>query len=317
MSLAANGMNRWPALVLAAGLGTRLRPLSSVRAKAALPVGGDILIRRILRGLRAAGVTRVVVNLHHKPETITRQVGDGRDLDLEVRYSWEDPVLGSAGGPRRALPLLEAERFLIVNGDTLTDVDIAGVVREHETSGALVTMAVVAGDTARYGGVAVDAGGAVARFTRSGQAGIGDGERLLHFIGVQAVEARAFAEVPMDRPSETVRWLYPQLIADRAGSVRAHVSQATFLDIGTPRDYLATARLVASQESLLFDRGRDVVIEASARLERSIVWDRVRVGAGAILIDCVVADDVVVPEGARYEGQVIVDVAGELVASPL
>src|SRR5690348_7023539 len=95
-----------PALVLTAGLGTRLQPLSAYRAKPALPVAGTPLIARMLRRLREAGVTRVVLNLHHKAESITRVVGDGAAFDIDVRYSWETRVLGSAGGPARALPLL-------------------------------------------------------------------------------------------------------------------------------------------------------------------------------------------------------------------
>src|SRR6187397_956791 len=138
-----------PALVLTAGLGTRLRPLSYVRAKAALPLAGQPLARRILRWLHQAGVRDAVLNLHHLPHTLTGVVGDGRDIGMRVRYSWEVPVLGSAGGPRRALPLLRSESgtadgsFLIVNGDTLTDVNIADLVAHHRSSGALVTMAVI------------------------------------------------------------------------------------------------------------------------------------------------------------------------------
>jgi NDP-sugar pyrophosphorylase family protein len=86
-----------PALVLTAGLATRLRSLSCVRAKAAVPVAGEPLVRRILRQLRAADVRDAVLNLHHLPHTITRVVGDGSDLGIRVRYSWEVPVLGSAG----------------------------------------------------------------------------------------------------------------------------------------------------------------------------------------------------------------------------
>jgi len=99
-----------PALVLTAGLATRLRPLSFVRAKAALPVAGVPLIRRILSTLADAGTTDVVLNLHHLPHTLTALVGDGADLGLRVRYSWESPVLGSAGGPRRAVPLLGSRK---------------------------------------------------------------------------------------------------------------------------------------------------------------------------------------------------------------
>src|SRR4030095_5632855 len=114
-------LSRWPALVLTAGLGTRLYPLSLVRAKAALPIAGEVLISRILRRLREFGIECVVLNLHHLADTITREVGDGSSFGLRVRYSWESPILGSAGGPARAIPLLEADRFLIINGDTMAD----------------------------------------------------------------------------------------------------------------------------------------------------------------------------------------------------
>src|SRR5207253_9554617 len=96
------------ALVLAAGLGTRLQPLTLARAKAAAPVDGEPLIRRTIRELVAQGVTDLVVNLHHHPESIAAALGDGADLGARIRYSWESPVLGSAGGPRHALPLLLA-----------------------------------------------------------------------------------------------------------------------------------------------------------------------------------------------------------------
>ena len=87
-------------------------------------MAGEALIRRQIRWLAAAGITRVVVNLHHRPATITALVGHGDDLGVAVSYSWESTILGSAGGPRRALDLLDRDRFLIVNGDTLTDLDL-------------------------------------------------------------------------------------------------------------------------------------------------------------------------------------------------
>src|SRR3954447_1429919 len=138
------------ALVLTAGLGTRLQPLTLARAKAAAPVDGDPLARRTIRWLVAQGIDDLVLNLHHKPETITAAVGDGGDLGARVRYSWESPVLGSAGGPRHALPLLldgtgaDGGTFVLVNGDTLTNVDLLHMIDAHRPSGSLVTMAVIA-----------------------------------------------------------------------------------------------------------------------------------------------------------------------------
>lgn len=294
-------LSQWPAIVLAAGRATRLRPLSLVRAKAAMPVAGQTIIERILRWLQAAGVHDVIINLHHRPETITAIVGDGSQFGVRVRYSWERTLLGSAGGPRRAMALGDADRYLIVNGDTLTDCDLQATAERHLMTGAAVTMAVVSGDTSRYGGVLVDERDVVHGFGRARSPW-----RSRHFIGVQTVEANVFAALPDDQPNETVGSLYPSLLAARPGAIRTFDSDAEFLDVGTARDYLTTVAAVAAREGRAFDRGADVNIAADASLERTIVWDHVAIGAGASLIDCVVADGVVVPEDASYRHTVLV-----------
>jgi mannose-1-phosphate guanylyltransferase len=294
-------LSRWPALVLTAGLATRLRPLSDVRAKAAMPVAGTPIITRILQWLHRAGVRDVVLNLHHKPETITRIVGDGSQLGLRVRYSWERTVLGSAGGPRRALPLLAADRFLIVNGDTLTDCDLRAVATHHLDTGARVTMAVVDGDVQRYGGVIVEDGDRVCGFGKPAA-----NARAYHFIGVQAVDASVFAALPDDQPSETVKMLYPQLIAQQADAVRLFHSDAEFLDVGTASDYLATVATVAAREGQRFDIGEDCRIAHDAHVMNSVLWDRVTIGAGARIINSVLADDVTIDAGATVENAVLV-----------
>jgi NDP-sugar pyrophosphorylase family protein len=287
-----------PALVLAAGLATRLRPLSHLRAKAALPVAGEALARRILRILAANGVRDAVLNLHHRPETITRLIGDGSDLGMRVRYSWESPVLGSAGGVRRALPLLEASKFLIVNGDTLTDLELRPVIEAHDRFDALVTMALVPNTSPdKYGGVLLDGDSVVIGFTRRGSA-----EQSFHFIGIQVATAEAFAGLRDDTPCESVGSLYPQLMHDHPGSVRGFVCDADFFDIGTPADYLDTCLLLAGREgnqSVLI--GSRVRIDRSASITDCVLWDDVVVEAAARLRRCVVTDSVRIPTGAIYE----------------
>src|SRR5687767_13395397 len=302
-----------PALVLTAGLATRLQPLSSVRAKAALPVGGEALVSRILHWLHAAGVRRVVLNLHHQAASITRIVGDGSALGLSVRYSWEPEVLGSAGGPARAIPLLASDRFLIVNGDTLTDIDLRALATQHVDTNALVTMAVVDADL-RYNAIVANEAGIVTGFSKreprtdgtprpSGISGT-PGTRgtpgtpgtlgtlgTFHFIGVQAVNASVFAGVSPDAKSETVHGIYPALVAARTGSIRIFHTTKEFHDIGSPRDYLQTALAFAQRENKPADRGRDCVVAADAQIADTVLWDRVYVGAGANLCHCVVADD--------------------------
>lgn len=226
------------ALVLAAGLGTRLRPFTLTRAKPAMPIGGEPLVRRILRWLARERVADIVINLHYLPETIAAVVGDGSDLAVRVRYSWEQPViLGSAGGPRRALPILGVPSFFIVNGDTLTDLSLAPLARQHAASGALVTMALVPNrEPDRYGGAVVDPDGRVTGFVPRGRAAAS----AYHVIGVQAAQAEAFAGLKDGEPANSVRGVYEQLIASHPGSVRAYLCEAQFWDIGTPEDYAAT-----------------------------------------------------------------------------
>jgi NDP-sugar pyrophosphorylase family protein len=295
-----------PALVLTAGLATRLRPLSFVRAKAALPVAGVPLVHRILRSLAASGVSDAVLNLHHLPHTLTRVVGDGSGLGVRVRYSWEVPVLGPAGGPRRAIALL-GSTFLIVNGDTLTDLDVGALIADHRRSGALVTMAVVPNtERDKYSGLSADDDGALTGFAKRGAP-----DNAFHFIGVQVAEAESFASVPPDVPFET-SVLYMSLIASRPGSIRVFKATAEFFDIGTPADYLDTSLRIGERE------GQGVVwpsgarVDPSARIERSVLWDDVVVEAGAMLRECVVTDGVRVPADTSWHGVTMRVADGEL-----
>jgi NDP-sugar pyrophosphorylase family protein len=301
-----------PALVLTAGLGTRLRPLTFVRAKPAVPIGGEPLVRRIIRWLRSAGVSDLVLNLHHLPETIAAVIGDGSDLDVRVRYSWEQPVvLGTAGGAKRALPIINQRgtgTFLIVNGDTLTDVDLPALLSAHGDSGALVTLALVPNDQPeKYGGVVLDAGSRVNGFVRPGRTAVGS----YHFVGVQAAHPSAFDDVPDDVPANSIGDVYDRLIARSPGAIRGFVTNAAFWDVGTIADYRATSAALAAAAPT----GRNVRVDPRARVETSILWDDVAIGADAVLEECIVTDGTVVPEGARYRRAVLRG-GRQLIATP-
>jgi NDP-sugar pyrophosphorylase family protein len=280
-----------PALVLTAGLATRLRPLSRIRAKAALPVAGEPLVRRILKRLAHAGVEDVVLNLHHLPHTLTTLVGNGADLGLRVRYSWETEILGTAGGPRHALPLLDAPTFLIANGDTLTDIDIQALVDSHRASGALVTMAAIPNTQPdKYRGLVTDDRGIL-----TGYAPPGSGVPSYHFVGLQVAEAEVFASLPDNAACETVDGLYPPLIGAGDGSLRVFVSSGECLDIGTPADYLQTSLLIAARERKDSIAGNRVTIAPDARIEDSVLWDDVELERGVNLRECIVTDGVRLP----------------------
>ena len=294
------------ALILTAGLGTRLRPLTLVRAKAAVPVNGEPMVRRVIAWLVSQGFADLVLNLHHRPASIAAVVGDGGDLGARVRYSWENPLLGSAGGPRRALPLLidqsprsgadsSTSTFVLVNGDTLTNFSVPAMLETHRSSGALVTMALIRNPRPyMYGGVVVEQG-RVRGFTRAGAA-----RETYHFIGVQAAEARVFSPLDEGVPSETVMQVYPELINRDSRAIAAHIVEAPFRDVGTPAEYLQTSMELADREGDHLVSGDDVAIDASATLVRTAVWDHVRIGALAHLEDCIVCDGAAIPDGARY-----------------
>lgn len=297
--------------MLTAGFGTRLQPLSFVRAKPAVPIAGQPLVARILRRLADNDVRDVVLNLHHLPQTITALVGDGRQFGVRVRYSWEAPVLGSAGGPRKALPLLPDDDFFIINGDTLADVDLHALAAQHRESGALVTMAVVDSRSLveRYGGVVTDSKGIVYGFVSSGPTAVG-----YHFVGVQMAHPSAFARVAFGERAESTRDVYRALIAERSGSIRAFLARGQFWDVGTPADYLDATLSVGAAEGVSAPQiGHHSRVAKGARLTSTVLWDDVEVGEGASLDRCVVADKVTIPAGAIFQNCAIIQRGDDLV----
>ena len=298
-----------PALVLTAGLGTRLAPLTRLRAKPAVPVSGTPLVLRLLRWLAAQGVARAVLNLHHLPHTITRCVGHGTGSGLAVRYSWEPAILGTAGGPRRALALL-GPRFFVINGDTLAAVDLAAMLQAHAARGARVTLAVAANPAPeRYGGVVADRDGRVTGFRPPGR------HAGLHFLGVQLVESEVFAGLRDGEPAASIGGVYDALAAARAGAVGAFDGGAPFHDIGTPADYLAASLALARADGLAAPApGARCTIDATATLERTAVWDDVAIGAGCRLTDCIVTDGARIPAGSTFERQIVTAAGGPVPA---
>jgi NDP-sugar pyrophosphorylase family protein len=296
-------------MVLTAGLGTRLDPITRLVAKAAVPLGDSTLIEHILAGLARQDVRDVVLNLHHRPATIAAAAGDGSHLGLSVRYSWEQPLLGSAGGPRHALPLLASDPILIINGDTLCDVALAPMLDRHRASGADVTMAVVPNPRPdRYGGFVLGRGDDIVDVLPRGRS-----EGTWHFVGVQIASRAVFDELADGVPAETVSGIYRARMTHPAGRIRAYRVDAEFLDIGTPEDYLTTALGLRTD---------------AASACRSVIWPDAHVAPDAALAGCIVAGKVSIPAGFRARNRVIVpasvarpdddaEIAGDLALFPL
>jgi NDP-sugar pyrophosphorylase family protein len=278
-----------------------------------VPVAGEPLVRRILRYAARWDARDLVLNLHYLPETITRYVGDGSDMDVRVRYSFESPVLGSAGGPRKALAMLPDDHFFIINGDTLTGVNLDDLAANHRSTGALVTIGVIPNQWPdRYGGLVVDASGRFHSVVPRGST-----VRSYHVVGVQMAHPSAFARLALNQPAESIGGLYKTLVKEDAGSVRAFLCSTEFWDVGTPSDYLAACLAIGRKEGLTRHLGERSIVEDSARVIDTVIWDDVVVGKGASLERCVVADGVKIPAGADYQNCAIIQSDGELVATPM
>ena len=129
-------------MVMAAGKGTRLRPVTDLLPKPMAPVANRPVLYHILRLLKRHGFSEVVLNLHHMPEVITDYLGDGSGVGLDVRYSYEPELLGTAGGVKKNEDFLATGTFLVMSGDALTDIDLTGLVAAHRRNGAIATLAV-------------------------------------------------------------------------------------------------------------------------------------------------------------------------------
>jgi|SRR5579885_576734 len=228
------------AMVLAAGLGTRLRPLTDRLPKPLLPVAGRPLIVWTLLLLRRHGIREVVVNLHHLGHLIEKELGDGSALGLRLHYSREPVLLGTGGGLKKAEPFFEGEPVLVLNGDTLIEVDLGAVLRRHAERNALATMVLRADpDVERWGVVEVDGRGQVVRINGRGLAEPGPTERLM-FAGVHVLHPRLLRDLPAGRESSIID---AYVGAIRTGEpVASYRMEGYWSDIGTPGRYEQACR---------------------------------------------------------------------------
>jgi mannose-1-phosphate guanylyltransferase len=233
------GAGELVAMVLCAGLGTRLRPLTEWLPKPALPVCGLPLIRYQLALLAGAGVRRAVVNTHHLAEAMAGAArAAAAALRLPLSVSHEPEIAGTGGALREARAALEGAGDIVLwNGDMLFDLDLGAVLAAHRREGALATMVLMPlPPGVSYAAVEVDGGGAVRRIAGS----FGPGGKDLvpwHFTGVHVLSPAILGAVPA-RPFECDinRHVYPPLM--ERGAVRAHLAQGWWSDLGTPARYL-------------------------------------------------------------------------------
>jgi len=225
------------ALLLAAGLGTRLRPLTDGLPKCMLPVAGRPLLAGILELLRRHGVDDVFINLHWYPRAVREYAGDGASFGLNIQYLEEDRLSGTAGPLRKLAPELGDERFLVLNGDNLTDLDLSRLVEFHDRNRADLTVALHEEEPAKLPAKSVvetAEDGRLLRFVE--KPAPGDLFSTWSSAGVYVVEPGVIAQVPPGAPFDFGHDLIPALLAAnrRVYGFKAHFY---LLDIGTPDAY--------------------------------------------------------------------------------
>ncbi len=227
------------ALILAAGEGTRLRPLTLTCPKPMLPVDGTPLLVYIFRWLRGQGISEVAINLHYLPQVVTGYLGDGSRFGVVITYSPEDPILGSAGAAKKLEEYFDST-FLVVYGDMLVDVDLAPLVDLHRRSGAELTAGLMpTDDPASKGIVHLDAGGRVERFVEKPKPGEIEGN--LASAGIYLVEPSVLRRVPAGSYYDFGHDLVPQLLSE-GSPVFGRLLEGYLLDIGTPESYQTAQR---------------------------------------------------------------------------
>lgn len=282
-------------MILAAGLGTRLLPLTRMRAKPALPVRGVPLVAYALRWLKRQGVTEVIVNLHHLPETVEQAVDAWCPDNLALRFSHERTLLDVGGGIRRVAHFLrESDPSLVIAGDMLVDFDLAPVIARHQDARRRATL-VLRDDPRmdRFGSIGIDDQGCIRRIaTRQNWGGE---TRAGLYTSVNLFSPTAFDSLPdLEHFRHLDGWLAKDIDAG-AEDIHGDLVKADAMlwePVGTLAEYLqanlarpalrywdgdreAIARGTRFRGNLILGAGAQ--LGEGARLERAVVWDGERV----------------------------------------
>jgi NDP-sugar pyrophosphorylase family protein len=242
------------AMVLAAGQGTRLRPLTDSKPKALVPVAGRPMIEYALLLLRHYGICEIMINLHHFGEQIETLLGDGKQHGLALSYSKETELLDTGGGLLKAKSFLEDSSFIVINTDALIDLNLADVIAFHKSRNATATLVLRPDEDAdRYGSMDIDNRGRICRFLNSRAPMEPAGPiRKLMFSGVQLLEPAIFDYMnagAATRKFSTTRETYPKMLV--AGETLYGFCFAGFWqDLGT------LERIKQAEDSLLRGRAR-------------------------------------------------------------
>lgn len=299
-------------MILAAGFGTRLFPLTIDRTKPAIPFLGKPLVGYVAEYLATFGLKEFVVNLHHQPESVIDALGDGSRFGVKIDYTREVPkILGTAGALDNARELLQDDTFLIVNGKIITDIDISAAIETHKASGAIATM-VLKENHKREKFTIVDIEDGFVKgfgdFARPlTEEEIRDTEHELFvpcmFTGIHIMEPRVFDYIPRGVYSDIVPTFYNPALA-KGEKIAAHVTDGNWFELSTIPRYLDIS-LAMMKDADVF-AGANCHVSPGASIRDSVMWDDVSVGDDVNLYRTIIADDVTIEPGEHFENAAIV-----------
>lgn len=307
------------AVILAAGFGTRLWPLTEDRTKPAIPFMNRPLIAYAVDYLAAYGIRDIIINLHHQPESIRRALGDGSALGIKIHYSFEEEILGTSGAIDRVRDQLMDDDFVVINGKIVTDINLAAAVHEHQQRDAIATL-VLKENTARehFSIVEIDARHYITRFagfpeavsveaaaSDTGSGPLKTESAPLMFTGIQVLSPRIFDYVPRDCFSHSTIHVYPRAIAE-GKPVIAHIANGNWFEMSTLDRYLEASQIFMRKEGKSFLHGPGCSVEPTASVEDTVLWEHVYVASGARVRNAVIGDGVRVPADAVIENAVVV-----------
>lgn len=292
------------AIILSAGYGTRLWPLTEDRTKPAIPILGKPLVGYVAEYVARYGFDEIVVNLHHRPESVRAALGDGSLFGVKLHYVEEPVILGTSGALDNTRDFFADETFLSINGKLITDIDLNAALETHRRMQALATL-VLLPNTKRERFSVVDVNeGRITGF--GGMPGAGsDGPTPLMFTGITILEPRILDYIPRGVFSHSITDVYLPAIA-RGETIAAHSASGTWRELSTLKRYRDISIEMLREQGQRYVAGADCTLAESAQIDEAVLWDNVTLAGGAQIRRSVLADDVQIPANTVIENCVVV-----------
>ena len=293
------------AMILAAGFGERLWPLTADRTKPALPVLGKPLVGYVAEYLAGFGIKDVVVNLHHEPASVRHALGDGGKFGVHLEYVHEPRILGTSGALDNARALLDSETFVVINGKLVTNIDLNAALQHHREQNALATLVLKPNPGRQRFSIVETRDGLVTKFAGMPSTMKLDAEPPLMFTGIHIMEPRIFDYIPRGVFSDTVIDTYPQAMA-KGERIVAHVADGLWYELSTLQRYLQISLALLREQHRDVHAGVNARIDSAAEVRESILWDEVMVDRDAKVRRAVIGDRVHIRKGEVVEDAVVV-----------